>query len=99
MPRGFTLNSKSRLVASSIDLPELGLLSNFHEVQLEIARTMIGQRISGRPVEILEAGCGSRWDVDLEGLDYRVVGVDRDAAAVEVEWPPFRPDTRLTVRR
>jgi len=56
----------------------------------ELRRVMLSQRAIDRPVEILEAGCGSRWDVNLEGLEYRVVGVDLDAVAVQ---------TRVSVRK
>lgn len=37
----------------------------------------------GRPIEILEAGCGRRWTLDLGGIDYTLTGVDLDRAALE----------------
>lgn len=37
----------------------------------------------GSPLEILEAGCGSAWPVDLEGIDYRLTGIDLDATALQ----------------
>ena len=40
------------------------------------------KRLDG-PLEILEAGCGHRWTLDLEGVDYRLTGIDLDACAME----------------
>ncbi|MBS9533502.1 class I SAM-dependent methyltransferase [Mycobacterium sp. M1] len=34
------------------------------------------------PLEILEAGCGREWLLDLKGVDYRVTGIDLDAHAL-----------------
>jgi SAM-dependent methyltransferase len=53
------------------------------------ARDLIGQRISehaqtlGRGIEILEAGCGRKWNIDLDGVSYRLTGIDLDAKALE----------------
>lgn len=35
------------------------------------------------PLNILEAGCGRKWPLDLKGLEYRLTGIDLDAAALE----------------
>jgi SAM-dependent methyltransferase len=35
------------------------------------------------PVEILEAGCGRKWMLDLDGVDYRLTGIDLDPHALE----------------
>lgn len=37
----------------------------------------------GGPLEILEAGCGLDWPLDLAGVDYRLTGIDLDAAALQ----------------
>ena len=34
------------------------------------------------PTQILEAGCGRTWNIDLQGVDYRLTGVDLDAKAL-----------------
>lgn len=34
------------------------------------------------PVEILEAGCGRTWNIDLSGVPYRLTGVDLDPDAL-----------------
>jgi SAM-dependent methyltransferase len=36
----------------------------------------------GGPLEILEAGCGLDWPLDLEGVEYRLTGIDLDADAL-----------------
>jgi SAM-dependent methyltransferase len=37
----------------------------------------------GGPLEILEAGCGRAWPLKLEGVDYRLTGIDLDADALQ----------------
>ena len=36
-----------------------------------------------RPMKILEAGCGRRWEIDLERTDYELTGVDLDRQALD----------------
>lgn len=38
----------------------------------------------GRPLEVIEAGCGRRWQLDLGGRPIRLLGIDRDADAVDL---------------
>jgi SAM-dependent methyltransferase len=42
------------------------------------------------PIDILEAGCGQRWLLKLDGKKYRLTGVDLDKDAMEI---------RMTVRK
>ena len=37
-----------------------------------------------RPLQILEAGCGQKWDLDINGLRYFLTGVDLDANALKM---------------
>lgn len=37
----------------------------------------------GRPLDILEAGCGKRLDVSLEGIPHRITGIDINRHALE----------------
>jgi SAM-dependent methyltransferase len=37
----------------------------------------------GRPLRILEAGCGREWFVPLTGVDVEITGIDLDAAALD----------------
>jgi SAM-dependent methyltransferase len=38
----------------------------------------------GRPLSILEAGCGQRWAIDLRGTEYTLTGVDLDPVALDL---------------
>lgn len=51
---------------------ETAILSDFIK---EVARNR------GR-LNILEAGCGRRWSIDLDGVEYDLVGIDVDEAAL-----------------
>jgi SAM-dependent methyltransferase len=42
------------------------------------------QAVSGRKLEILEAGCGPKWLLDLYGVDYRLTGLDINEKALEI---------------
>ena len=37
---------------------------------------------SSPPLEILEAGCGREWNIDIDGLDVRMTGIDLDEDAI-----------------
>lgn len=37
-----------------------------------------------QPLNILEAGCGRRWAIDLKGISYSLTGVDIDAHTLEM---------------
>jgi SAM-dependent methyltransferase len=51
--------------------------------QTALIRGFIAQQVQiGRRVEILEAGCGSSWLIDLGGINYSLTGVDLDAVAL-----------------
>ena len=40
------------------------------------------KRLPG-PLQILEAGCGRAWPLNLDGVDYRLTGIDLDAHALK----------------
>jgi SAM-dependent methyltransferase len=42
------------------------------------------QSTSAKPLEILEAGCVRRWQLNLNGVEYVLTGVDLDAAALKM---------------
>lgn len=52
------------------------------------ARDLMSRRIAEQaarstpPLEILEAGCGRQWNLDLDGLDVRMTGIDLDEDAI-----------------
>lgn len=37
-----------------------------------------------QPLNILEAGCGRRWGLDMTGIDFRLVGVDINAESLRL---------------
>jgi 2-polyprenyl-3-methyl-5-hydroxy-6-metoxy-1,4-benzoquinol methylase len=39
---------------------------------------------SSRALQIMEAGCGRKWPIDLTGINYVLTGVDRDETALEL---------------
>src|SRR6202035_5001393 len=47
-----------------------------------------GKRL-GRPLSILEAGCGQSWLIDLTDVEYRLTGIDLDPAALEMRKTRF----------
>lgn len=66
-------------------VPALVLASSLEEL-LRIQRDAIfahGRQLT-RPLAILEAGCGQRWLIDLDGLDYSLTGLDLDPTALEL---------------
>ena len=52
---------------------------------------MIAARAVGdTPIEILEAGCGRAWSLELPGVRYRLTGVDLDVHALEARRVEIR---------
>jgi SAM-dependent methyltransferase len=51
-------------------------------------RDLLSRRIAEQaevgspPLEILEAGCGRTWNIDIDGLDVQITGIDLDATAL-----------------
>ena len=61
------------------------------EEELHLLERFIKERaVEGRTLQILEAGCGQKWMLDLADASYVLTGVDLDQAALE---------TRRTVQR
>jgi SAM-dependent methyltransferase len=50
---------------------------------LRLVSTRIREIAGSRPLEILEAGCGRKWPIDLRGVSFRLTGVDLDKDALE----------------
>ncbi|MDX1381516.1 MAG: methyltransferase domain-containing protein [Xanthomonadales bacterium] len=58
-------------------------LTTSTEQEFEIAaRRMLALDTGGRPLQVLEAGCGRQWRVDLGGRPVELTGVDLDEDAV-----------------
>jgi SAM-dependent methyltransferase len=59
---------------------ELKTVDTWDEDVMLLSSTIKGL---GGTLEILEAGCGRAWPFELEGVDYRLTGIDLDAAALQ----------------
>ena len=66
---------------------ELRHIENWHAESDAMAEAIRAHARSVGPLEILEAGCGQAWPLDLDGVDYRLTGIDADpeALAMRVE--------------
>jgi SAM-dependent methyltransferase len=71
-----------RITAS---LPEVKVAESYAQQDACIAAEIraIAARAPGR-IEILEAGCGNKWPINLSGVNYHLTGCDLDAAALEL---------------
>ena len=54
------------------------------EEQALLADSIRKHAEGGRHLDILEAGCGTRWDLGLKDVDYTLTGLDNDADALEI---------------
>jgi SAM-dependent methyltransferase len=60
-------------------------LTTSWDQEMELIAEVIKEKGSpGSPIKILEAGCGQKWDVNLEGTPYVLTGVDLDEAALQI---------------
>lgn len=75
-------------------LPPLRLLSSYHE-GVQLMEGWINRKGRERALRILEAGCGNRWPLNLDGLDYQLVGVDTDERALEIRRAAARPGDEM----
>ena len=46
--------------------------------------------VDGSPLEILEAGCGQRWYLNLNEIEYKLTGADLDKDALEIREKKFQ---------
>jgi SAM-dependent methyltransferase len=66
-------------------IPSVVQTASYQEIaQIQIDAVRAHAKQLGRPLSILEAGCGQRWTVDLRGTDYTLTGVDLDDVALEM---------------
>jgi SAM-dependent methyltransferase len=51
--------------------------------ELRLIQDSIGAfAATGQEIQILEAGCGRKWSIPLDGLEYRLTGIDLDPEAL-----------------
>ena len=73
------------MTAPILDAPDIVQTENYDHIdriQIDAIRTHARQL--GRPLSILEAGCGQRWTIDLSDTKYTLTGVDLDPVALEL---------------
>lgn len=59
-------------------------LTNSWKQENEIMTNYIKENAAGGGIlQILEAGCGRTWDIDLDGVEYVLTGVDIDKPALD----------------
>lgn len=63
---------------------EIQHLATYNDERAILSRHIGAAAIGKAPLRILEAGCGTRWCVDLDGIAYTLTGVDLDKEAMEV---------------
>lgn len=66
------------------ELQSLPLTQSWSEEYRILGDHMRQKAIQGQRLNILEAGCGQKWDIDLTGIDYLITGLDTDAAALDI---------------
>jgi SAM-dependent methyltransferase len=67
------------------DTPHVVQTWSYEEIdELQIDAIKEHAKRLGRPLSILEAGCGQSWTLDLSGVEYTLTGVDRDPVALEL---------------
>jgi SAM-dependent methyltransferase len=55
------------------------------EEEFGLLEAAIREKARGtQPLQILEAGCGRKWPLDLDGVSYSLTGVDADSRALEL---------------
>ncbi|MBN1165336.1 MAG: class I SAM-dependent methyltransferase, partial [Candidatus Krumholzibacteriota bacterium] len=59
-------------------------LESWNEEQAAMAGYIRRHFLPGKPLNILEAGCGLSWGLDLDDVKYTLTGVDIDRHALEI---------------
>ena len=68
------------------------LESRDQEVNL-IERYIKSKTVPGAPLQILEAGCGQKWPINLDQTNYLLTAVDCDKAALAIRTRTAPPDS------
>jgi SAM-dependent methyltransferase len=66
------------------DIPDFVVVKDHKDMRRYQTSAIIelGKKL-GRPLSIIEGGCGRFWKLDLTGISYTLTGVDLDPAALE----------------
>ncbi len=65
------------------ELRSLPLTNSWHQ-EMQMLAEYIKEKANGAALRILEAGCGQKWDLNLEGTQYVLTGVDIDETALGI---------------
>lgn len=71
------------------EIQPLKLLSSYEQRKQIIESAIWQKATTGMPLQILEAGCGQKWQMSLQGVDYSLTGVDLDGAALAIRKKEF----------
>jgi SAM-dependent methyltransferase len=63
---------------------KLEIINRRENLKSKIENHIRSISVSGHTLKILEAGCGRKWDPNLDGINYFLTGVDLDKAALEI---------------
>jgi SAM-dependent methyltransferase len=66
------------------NLPDIKQSESWDEENKLIENYIKSKVVPGIPLRILEAGCGRKWPLNLEGVQYVLTGVDLDKNALEI---------------
>jgi SAM-dependent methyltransferase len=69
-------------------LPPLPLLPD-HQTGVRFMERWIRSQYSSEPLQILEAGCGNKWSLQLD-VPYRLTAVDLDSNALSIRTTKFK---------
>jgi SAM-dependent methyltransferase len=70
---------------NDFDFPPITSSSSYEQQDECIAAAIRSLAVqASRRIEILEAGCGIRWPIDLHDVDYRLTGADLDPHALKL---------------
>jgi SAM-dependent methyltransferase len=73
------------MTVTVLDAPDILQATSYKQLdQIQVDAIRAHARHLGRPLSILEAGCGRRWTIDLSGTEYRLTGIDLDPVALEL---------------
>lgn len=73
------------MTATILDTPDILQAASYEDIdRIQADAIRAHARQLGRPLSILEAGCGQRWTIDLSGTEYTLTGIDLDPVALEM---------------
>ena len=65
-------------------LVELPLVTSYAQRNSIIENSIRKNISNNQELQILEAGCGQCWEIDLTGVNYRLTGIDLDRVALSI---------------